>query len=835
MLETLLGSDGERELFRKTYPFSPALVQALIAASSVLQRERTALKLMLTLLVKRRDELRLGALIPVGDLWDEIAAGDQPFSDGMRIEFDNAKKLWTQKLLPMLEQVHGVTWQELLEGHADPQVARHFENDARLLKTLLLAALVPEVPALAGAHRGAAGGAEPRLGGLAGGGTGRRAGLAKLRGWAARVGEIRVSEDTGRRSCRCRSPAWTSSRSWPTRRNPTTTARAAAACRRSCSRHSAFPADSSLMGAQPFVQYEHSWRGTKRPVDLYFEVVKGAAAYDRLRGRPGAPVLVLGMPFDPKGRPPADHLAHARRSATTDAAGRGGVAALLPQRSRHCGTWARWCGSTSFWPAAATGWQRPRVMLSVSDREQAQAVLRSQQSALHERLRTCVETAYGIRDRDTDGCLGTLVPAEDRLESLDTFQPRTPIGATMKDAVGALLDSLFDYRYPAHPKFDEDLIPARLRLVEQEVQKAAIEPDQRILMDRPVRDHMRAIAVPLQLGAAGQTHFQLSSHWADHFARMQARMGGSGPMTVKQLREWMNEPQPMGLQEPVQNLVVLAFAAQADRTLLRRGAPAQVSLDRIEDDVELHEQPLPDEDIWTRARERAGALFGLVPSEVRKGATVAKLASELKTAATEQRPVLTALAQALQPRCTAFDLPTSASRLVTLRSAQTLLGELGGASDPLAVINALASAELATSEAAVQRCLCAAAGLRDAVNGAAWDIITAGTALSDARRAASEALRTYVAAALESDEHVTALAPALTEATRRASRLLQESCGRRRRLHHQYHRSDRLRLHPRRRAKKSSRNARPSSWARRMPRRSWNDCAIEWHRPPARA
>ena len=48
MLDTLLGSEGERDLFRKTYPFSPALVQALIAASSVLQRERTALKLMLS-------------------------------------------------------------------------------------------------------------------------------------------------------------------------------------------------------------------------------------------------------------------------------------------------------------------------------------------------------------------------------------------------------------------------------------------------------------------------------------------------------------------------------------------------------------------------------------------------------------------------------------------------------------------------------------------------------------------------------------------------------------------------------------------------------------------
>src|SRR5262249_4854999 len=67
VLDTLLGSEGERDLFRKVYPFSPALVQALIAASSVLQRERTALKLMLTLLVKRRNELRLGNLIPVGD------------------------------------------------------------------------------------------------------------------------------------------------------------------------------------------------------------------------------------------------------------------------------------------------------------------------------------------------------------------------------------------------------------------------------------------------------------------------------------------------------------------------------------------------------------------------------------------------------------------------------------------------------------------------------------------------------------------------------------------------------------------------------------------------
>ena len=60
--------------------------------------------------------------------------------------------------------------------------------------------------------------------------------------------------------------------------------------------------------------------------------------------------------------------------------------------------------------------------LSASDREQARAVLRSQQSALHQRIRACLEAAYGIRP-DNDGCVGTAVAPEDRLVSLDgTFR-----------------------------------------------------------------------------------------------------------------------------------------------------------------------------------------------------------------------------------------------------------------------------------------------------------------------------------------------------------------------------------------------------------------------------
>ena len=62
IMEVLLTREADRSMFKMVYPFSPALIQALVAVSSALQRERTALKIMLQLLVNRRDTLRLGAL-----------------------------------------------------------------------------------------------------------------------------------------------------------------------------------------------------------------------------------------------------------------------------------------------------------------------------------------------------------------------------------------------------------------------------------------------------------------------------------------------------------------------------------------------------------------------------------------------------------------------------------------------------------------------------------------------------------------------------------------------------------------------------------------------------
>ena len=262
---------------------------------------------------------------------------------------------------------------------------------------------------------------------------GREGGLVlqKLRSWAARVGEIRISED----QTPIVSLQITGVDVAPILAN------AAQAdndgTRRSRLQKILFDSleiksDGPLLVGQAFVEYEHVWRGTKRRVDLYFEVVR-ELSHDRLRGRPGAPVLVLGMPFDPKGRGLADHLAHARNFDRDD--GAGGVvwqpSYLSDRTMRDLGTLVR---IDYLLAGAGDRLTEAARMFSASDREQAKAVLKSQQSALLQRVKLCLDAAYGIRP-DQDGCLGAVIPTEDRLVSLDTFTPRMPAAATMKDAI----------------------------------------------------------------------------------------------------------------------------------------------------------------------------------------------------------------------------------------------------------------------------------------------------------------------------------------------------------------------------------------------------------------
>lgn len=313
----LLTSQGDREMFRELYPFSPALIQALVALSSALQRERTGLKVMLMLLVEQRDILELGGVIPVGDLYDVIASEAEPFSEQMRAHFENAKQLFERKLIPMLEAEHGISYAEFQALPAGDAKARAFNNDLRLLKTLLLAALVPEVECfkqltahkLAALNHGTIKLPIP--------GREAQAVLTRCQRWGGQVGEIKVSEKSS---------------------NPTIGIQIAGVdtesileqaqihdsdgSRRKMIKDLVFEAFGIHDDGQLFIEHRWLWRGTWRHVDVLFQNVREIDDFNTFESNGDDWKLIVDFPFDTGNHSPADDRARVQEYLDADRSSR---------------------------------------------------------------------------------------------------------------------------------------------------------------------------------------------------------------------------------------------------------------------------------------------------------------------------------------------------------------------------------------------------------------------------------------------------------------------------------------------------------------------------------
>ena len=760
VLDTLLTTTADREMFRKVYPFSPALVQTLIAVSAALQRERTALKLMLQLLVDRRADLELGQLIPVGDLYDAIAEGDEPFSEGMRLHFDNAKRLQNQRLLPMLERQHGVTWEAIKLGQADPTAAKNLRNDARLLKTLLLGALVPEVESLKGLTG-------QRLAALNHGTfrspiPGREAQdvLRKCRDWASEIGEIKITED--------QNPVISIQvtgvdiepilRAAEANDNPGN--------RRKKIRETLFEQLSIQDAGGLFTTYEFLWRGTRREVEVLYENVREMTD-DRLRGRSGAWSVVLDFPFDDANFGPADDLARL-------GAYRGGDTQTLVWLPSFLSNKALAdLGRLVVLDYILQGerFDNYAAHLSFVDRVQAKALARNQFEQLRHKLKSQLEVAYGISAEPRDAVSNPLT-ADQQFRSLDpTLSPRPPVGADFRSAFESLLGQLFAHQFPAHPEFDTEIKASVVKKVWPEVQKAIESSGQRgFVQDASTRKLVRAVVNPCQLGQMGETHLLIEPHWQSRFAQSHAREGG-GPITVAKLRRWIDTPAPMGLPIELQNLIILAYAASTNRRFTLRGGPIEPTIESLSDEFELREQALPIPADWDTALLRAASLFGLTLAQTLNAANVGRLVDEVKQAANSKREAVGRLVAQLGDRAGRYGAGTAGARQQSAESAQALLARVMQAAEA-DVVSALASANMNTSEAAVRRTLGQAQACADALTNGNWQLFDVIRDLGDHRRDAATAIMTRLVEVLAADEHVVPLKLRLSELERDAMQLL---------------------------------------------------------------
>lgn len=686
--------------FRLTYPFSPVLVSTLRNLSSVMQRERTALKVMQRMLVDRRDTLTVDDLIPVGDSFDYIVEGSEPIDSHAKNMFDAAHDLYRNRLLPALLDKHGVSTEQL---DTDPDsVPNGFRGEERVAKTLLLSAIAPNVPSLRDITAG-------RLAALnhgsiktmVAGGEARKV-LAIVRDWMQKDAPEISCSDGANPVIRVQLAEVDYQSVLDRIRAEDNSGRRRALLRRLI--HQALgvgTAQDDLGGAATRTVV---WRGSRREVDIVFGNVRDAASLPEqsFDARPGTWRVVVDYPFDEAGFTSADDVNRIDR--------------LLAGGDRHTVVWLpRFFTESAMedlallvkldWLFTGSGdrWTENSDHLSATDRAQARSILENLRSGTHAGFQVLLKQAYGIEPADAKRITADSQQF-DVLTSLSRdFQPQLPPAANLENAFLNIVDQAFTASYPNHPQFDpadSEVTARNFETIRDYVEQASTHRDGRVPTNPGAdRTAVRRIAGPLRVGKATEDHFLFDQTSFDFWAtELDKAAQAADPVTIGALQAHIDALSPAwGLRPEARDLVVSAWALLRKRAWFEAGsAIAAPPLGRLRPNIELRAEQLPEQQAWDDARANAAKLFGYTMSRTYlTGANVADFAAQVRTHATEAATELGYLVDELQTAHERLDAVAGPNDRLT--AAQALLGvteTLSRTSGNVAVIDAVAGIAL---------------------------------------------------------------------------------------------------------------------------------------------
>lgn len=727
------GSD--EAAFRLTYPFSPALVSTLRSLAGAMQRERTALKVMQQMLVDRRDTLTVDDVVPVGDSFDYIVNGHQALDPQLAALFRSATTLYVEKLRPILLTTHGLTLEDVERAGRDPgALPRAYRAHDRLIKTLLLSAVAPKVPALRELTAS-------RLASLNHGSIAARLPgaevstvLGKVREWARQVPEIHVEEGPRNPVIRVRLSDVDYESIVERARGEDNDGRRRELLKNLVREAFGVTSDrTDQLGA-----YTHSivWRGSARDVDLVFGNVRDAAwlGEDQFRARPDTWRLVVDHPFDDAGHSASEDLGRLDRMLEAGFASH--TVVWLPRflSEERMVDVRRLVILDWLLTGAGERWTTYADHLSEVDRVQAKAILEQQRSGLREGLRRAVQQSYGaatpspgnlVHDAAHDRILVSLHPG---------FRPAPPVGADLGAAFGNLLDQAWESRYPGHPRFepgDVEVTTKQLVAVYEHVERAVADPDGRVRLEGDTR-FVRRVSSALGVGLASETHYLFGDDrftpWGAEFERATTRDGvrPDDAVTVERVRKWIAGVQPpRGLRPEVSDLVVLAWAALRQRAWHHHGAPLPHAPKpgTLRPEMELRAQRLPERPAWDAAVARMRSLLGENVNPHLTAQSVTRLVDKARDAAQRHYDAAAALVTELDAAYRRLGMPTDQelSRLGTARGAAALLDAIRKASDRIRVVTLLAELASPTSDHAVSRSVTTASTVAAALRGHRWE------------------------------------------------------------------------------------------------------------------
>jgi hypothetical protein len=801
--DTLLGSDrgavgvgADEDSFRLTYPFSPAFMDTLVHVSSALQRNRTGMKLMGQLLADHRNELRVGDLIAVGDLYPLITAGgDKPFTDSLNVVFDAADKLYKTKLRPHLLTTHNVS-EEDVEQYTNRgpdsitetelrERLKLFTGDNRIVGTLLLSALAPSVPALANLTI-------RRLAALNHGSVvspipNREYGVlqSKIGEWAGHFPELKktgTETDTNPGVRLELTGVDVDSVIANAKVNDNPGNRQALAKR-------LLAQELGVEQSQLTGRVEFAWRGTNRSAEVVFGNVRDEDElpdHELMPQEEGLWRIVVDLPYDDGVFGPADDANRVQLLRERQQGVRSRTVAWLPAHL-SAQRYADFCRLVVIDKALADE-QRFESQyaghLNADNRARAKGLLESQRETLLGNVKAAFKQAYGLAEKKPADVGAGFSEHLHSLREVDglTLSFGQSLHAGLRHIAGRLLANQF----PDHPDLDPDgtgttVKPADARRVFTHVQAAAEARDGRTEVPAVDRRLMQRIAGPLRLGQQKEAYFELSLHWADHFRQLVREMGATGDLSLITLTDWIDRPQPRGLPDFLVKLLVASFAEMDDRVWVRGGMPLDPApdLSAIRDHDALRSQPLPSEDDWAGARERFARIFGETAPALRRGRMVHQFARQITDEARKHQEHAAELVRQLEQHASflGLDGTDESGRLALARRSVELLKavtEAGGqgAAGAKKTVEALASFDLGPAGAdRFGTSVTQARAVAQALTSASWDTL----ALAPSEGPEGEALMDSLRNVARADQRTGDLGEALARTQREVLALVKRN------------------------------------------------------------
>ena len=766
----LLGNVTAEE-FRKLYPFSPTLVDCLVALSDALQRTRTGINLVSDLLANHIDDVETGSLVGVGDLFDVLASSEDPPSEVMRARFTAAKHLYRGTLLPLIQEKHGTTTPERCQRVAGQRVSLGCSNckeracraDNRLVKTLLLAALVPEVRSLKDLT-------VSRLVQLNHGslrvlipGTEARDAKNKLADLASRVGQIHLGDQ----------------------QDPTVRIEIEFIdLERILQQAEQFNGEGARqfavrdllfdrMGVQSETPHGKdlvtTWRGTKREGHLRFGNVRELAdeAFDVPEGDEFR--VVVDYPFDkPEFGPHDDERTVERLSSS----GRGGWTIVwLP--SFFSAEMERMLGDLVILNKllASDAELRPYLQhLTVTQQLRAKDGLQNLREQKKRRIEGALEAAYGLRPPQPSD-LDPARKVDRHFHILNRELAAFPAIPGFEKATELLAHAILDTRFPRHPKLGVDgLSRTRIDQLVQTFGEIADADGQRKALDRTTADLVGATLERMGLVHVRDQVALLSEDGRlAEIDRARAQRGLVRP-TVAEMRPLLDVDGARGLKQDLQDLYLRCWARWAQRTLVHgtRAFEARAA-QPLPDGVVFEKPDLPSPAVFAKALEVVQILGETFANRACNPDSVKKLedlvSAKVASSTVDARRLVTVLSGVLER----FQVDLGADRLVTARDAVALLDALRDRSGREQA-EVLASFPFARSARATAESLAEQSDvLRVLTDRMKLDALTAACAQEGA---AARALHEQLVAALRQDQVNARLAPIVEALAQQALELL---------------------------------------------------------------